>query len=393
MSMFFIIFLAILILMYGYIGWRVIIPSHLPVVWEIALFGLIVAGIVALLLPFFLRFSGYQAKWTMAVAWFGYMFFGFMSMMVIFFVLRDLGWLAWLGIEKIAKSASTVTDPERRRWLLNATNVGLLSAGALATGYGWYQAAKTPRVLEVDIPIARLPKALDGFKLVQISDLHAGATITREFMERVVDRVMELNGDLIALTGDLVDGTVDQLKDIVQPIERLSAPYGKFFITGNHEYYSGVEQWVDWVRHLGFEVLLNEHRLIVRDGWRFVLAGVTDHSGGQFLPSHKTDPEGAITGAPRDTARILLAHQPIQIFEAAKYDYDLMISGHTHGGQYFPYHVLVAMFQPYISGLHRYQNKTWVYVSRGTGTWGPQIRVGAPSEITIIKLRHAEASA
>jgi hypothetical protein len=197
---------------------------------------------------------------------------------------------------------------------------------------------------------------------------------------------------LIALTGDLVDGSVEQLKDIVQPIERLSAPHGKYFITGNHEYYSGVELWIDWVRHLGFEVLLNEHKFIERDGWRFVLAGVTDYSGGQFLPSHKSDPVGAIDGAPRDTARILLAHQPLSIYEAANADYDLMISGHTHGGQYFPYHVLVAMFQPYVAGLHKH-DKTWVYVSRGTGTWGPQLRVGAPSEITVINLRHADAVA
>ncbi|MEW5794956.1 MAG: hypothetical protein AB1772_01220 [Candidatus Zixiibacteriota bacterium] len=156
-------------------------------------------------------------------------------------------------------------------------------------------------------------------------------------------------------------------------------------MTGNHDYYSGVQQWVDEAARLGFTVLLNEHWVIERGDARLLLAGVTDYSGGQFRADHTTDPHLALAGAPPTHTKILLAHQPRSVFEAVKAGYDYVLSGHTHGGQYFPYHFLVALAQPYVSGMHQHGD-TRIYVSRGTGYWGPQIRIGAPSEITVHRL-------
>jgi len=200
--------------------------------------------------------------------------------------------------------------------------------------------------------------------------------------------VNELKPDLVALTGDLADGLVDQLRDDVAPIADLKAPYGSYFVTGNHEYYSGSKQWLNEVSRLGFTVLLNEHRIINCGNSHLLLAGVTDYSGGQFSPVHRSDPAKAIANAPQCDVKILLAHQPKSIYTAEKAGFDYVISGHTHGGQYFPYHFLTALAQPYLSGFHKY-GRTQIYVSRGAGYWGPQIRIGARSEITIHKLIRA----
>ena len=165
----------------------------------------------------------------------------------------------------------------------------------------------------------------------------------------------------------------------------LSARYGRYFITGNHEYYSGVGPWVEEAKRLGFDVLLNEHRIIRRGDGVILLAGVTDASAGGFVPAHASDPHKAIAGSPASDVRILLAHQPRSLYEAATAGYDVQISGHTHGGQFFPWNYLAAVGQPYIKGLHKH-GKMWIYVSKGTGYWGPPVRLGARSEITAITL-------
>jgi predicted MPP superfamily phosphohydrolase len=251
-----------------------------------------------------------------------------------------------------------------------------------------FQALKKPAVVDVEIPIENLHPDLDGLRIVQITDIHVGPTIKRGFVQEVVDTVNGLKPDIIALTGDLVDGSVRQLKHDVAPLADLKAPLGYYFITGNHEYYSGVKQWIAETARLGFTVLLNEHRLIERGEGRLLLAGVTDYSAGQFDPSQASDPVKAMAGAPECHATVLLAHQPKSIFKAAQVGYDYVISGHTHGGQYFPYHFLAALAQPYIAGLHTH-DKTRIYVSRGTGYWGPPLRIGAPSEITVHRLVRA----
>ena len=395
---FFLIILAILGLVYGYVGWRLITPIHLATPWNAVLWGIIVLFAILPFIPVIFRINGVENTAVDVLSWVGYFSLGFFSLVFAIVLARDLVWLLIWGGQKavhLVRSLIGTTsertgpvDPERRRLLINGMNLGILGATAALTGYGYYQANRRPRLVEVPIVLENLPASFDGFKIVQFTDLHVGPTIKRGFVQMVVNQVGELSPDLIAFTGDLVDGSVPHVRDDVAPLAELSAPHGYYFVTGNHEYYSGVLPWLDEVARLGLDILINEHRVIQRAEDRLLLAGVTDYSGGQFIKEHRSDPRKAIEGAPDCAVKILLAHQPKSIFVASESGFDLQISGHTHGGQYFPYHFMAALAQPYISGLHKY-NGTQIYVSRGTGYWGPQIRLAARSEITLFKLTRA----
>jgi hypothetical protein len=254
------------------------------------------------------------------------------------------------------------------------------------TVVGLYIAKRKPRVVEVEIPVSNLPEDLRGFSIAQITDVHVGPTIKRAFVEGIVDRVNALEADIVAVTGDLVDGTVQQLAAHTAPLSRLAARHGAYFVTGNHEYYSGERAWTAELRRLGLQVLKNEHVVLRHNGSSLVLAGVTDFSAHHFDPAQTSDPIRALHGAPADAAvRILLAHQPSTAAAAADAGFDVQISGHTHGGQYWPWNLLVGFFQPFTGALSKLKN-LWVYVSRGTGYWGPPNRFGVPSEITRIRL-------
>ena len=381
--------------MYGYIGWRIIVPAAFSAPVNILLWGMLV---VALALPFVVimaRFNGVHAAWVDWAAWVGYLSFGFLTLLFAFVAAKDIVLLAVAGYQKVAHlfsgsggADSAGVDPGRRQMVTNVVNLGLLGVTGALASYGVYGAMRRPRVIEVDVPLANLPPDLEGFRIVQITDIHVSSTIKRPFVQAVVDTVNGLKPDLVALTGDLVDGSVAQLRDDVAPLADLKAPHGSYFITGNHEYYSGVQPWIDETKRLGFDVLLNEHRLIEVGEGRLLLAGVTDYEGERFDPDHKSDPKLAMKDAPPASVKVLLAHQPKSIYAAEEAGYDYVISGHTHGGQYFPYHFLAALTQPYISGMHQH-GKAKIYVSRGTGYWGPQLRIGAPSEITVHRLVRA----
>jgi predicted MPP superfamily phosphohydrolase len=393
--MFLLIAIAILALMYGYVGWRLIIPAALPLHWNILLWGILVITFFLPFIPVLTRFRGAGSLWLDILAWIGYLSFGFFTLLFAFLVAKDIIMLLVAGFQKAAllfglagNSGPEVVDPNRRQILTNTLNLGVLGVTGTLFGYGVYGALRKPKIITVEAPIRNLPPEFEGFRIAQISDIHVSHTIKRPFVQEIVDMVNELQPDLVALTGDLVDGSVDQLEKDVAPLADLKAPFGYYFITGNHEYYSGVEQWLKETARLGFTVLINEHRIITKNGKSIILAGVTDYTGGQFLKEHVSDPHKAISGAPEGLPKILLAHQPVSIYEAAKAGYDYMISGHTHGGQYFPYHFLVALSQPYISGMHR-SGDTMVYVNKGTGYWGPQLRIGARSEITLHVLKPA----
>jgi uncharacterized protein len=243
-------------------------------------------------------------------------------------------------------------------------------------------------VVRVEVPIGGLPEDLQGFRIVQLSDLHVGPTLKRAFVERIVATANQLQPHLIALTGDVADGLPPALRQEVAPLARLTAPHGKFFVTGNHEYYWDAAGWVRELERLGFDALVNSHRVITHGAGRLLLAGVTDHSASRLVPGHASDPFAAVAGAPESDVRVLLAHQPKSAFAARAAGFDLQLSGHTHGGQYFPFNLLVRLFQPFVAGLHRLE-EMWLYVSRGTGYWGPPLRLGAPAEITLIQLTRA----
>ena len=259
-----------------------------------------------------------------------------------------------------------------------------------ATIVGVFNARRIAAVVTVDVPIAGLPAALEGFTIAQISDIHIGPTIKASYLQGIVDRVNRIEADLVAVTGDLVDGSVAELRGHVAPLAGLVSRHGTFFVTGNHEYYSGAVPWMAELSRLGIEVLQNRHVVLERDGASMVLAGVADYGAHHFDESHRSDPAAAIEGAPGSAAvRILLAHQPRSAAAAELAGFDLQLSGHTHGGQFFPWMYLVRFQQPFTAGLHRLGGLL-VYVSRGTGYWGPPKRLGAGSEITRLRLVQAQ---
>jgi len=246
-----------------------------------------------------------------------------------------------------------------------------------------------PRVYRVEIPLAGLPAAFDGFRIVQLSDLHIGPTLGRRYAQRCVRIANALDADVIALTGDFVDGSVAQLRSAAAPLKELEARQGVYFVTGNHEYYWDGPAWVEEFRRLGARPLLNEHVVLRKGGGEIVLAGVTDYSSGRIAPGHRFDPMRAAQGAPAQALKILLAHHPKSYVAAQEAGFDLQLSGHTHGGQFFPFSIFVHLFERYYKGLYRI-GKLWLYVNRGTGYWGPPLRFGVPSEISLITLKRVE---
>ena len=394
--LFYVIWVSVVGLGYGYVGRRLIKPSKLKGMKRAFAWGTVVALFLIPQVQFLSFFSRTESIWTDALSWPSYISLGFFSLVLALVVLRDsvLGGKAVVQrvktlldrIRRVPPAVADARDMERRRFLVHSTNFGIISLSGALAGYGFHEAHhRAAEIEEITVPIPGLPMEYEGFRIVQFTDIHVGPTIKRKFVERVVAQVDNLHADLLAFTGDLVDGSVPWLRDDVAPLKDLVAPYGKFFITGNHEYYSGAGPWIEEAGRLGFTVLLNEHRLIQRNNARIVLAGVTDYSAGDFIKSQVSDPAAAIARAPVGPVRILLAHQPKSIFAAARAGYALQLSGHTHGGQFFPWDYLGRLNQPYIKGLHNHDN-TWIYVSRGTGYWGPPLRLGIPPEITVIRL-------
>jgi predicted MPP superfamily phosphohydrolase len=365
----------LILLLPVYIGWRLLPPlsiGPLGVCAGIAL--LIICGVV---IPLGVRNrSVHNQRLTDVLAWVGVLSMGIFSSLLALTVVRELVLLGANVLLSGAEAASWVAPTAV--WVLVLTGFVTLSGLGLAL--------RRPRVVHVDIPVTDLPRALHGFSIAQISDVHVGPTIKRGFVEKIVALVNGLQADLIAVTGDLVDGSVQQLSVHTAPLAGLTARHGAYFVTGNHEYYSGERAWTAEIRRLGLQVLKNEHVVLEHNGASLVLAGVTDLSAHHFDAAEHSDPVAALRGAPADAgAKILLAHQPNSAAAAAGAGFDVQISGHTHGGQFWPWNLFVRFFQPFTSGLYRLKN-LWIYVNRGTGYWGPPNRFGVPSEITRIRL-------
>ncbi|KUN34475.1 hypothetical protein AQJ30_29770 [Streptomyces longwoodensis] len=272
-----------------------------------------------------------------------------------------------------------------RRLLVSRVVAGAAAAAAVGTvGYGTYGVLRGPRVKRVTVPLAKLPRAAHGYRIAVVSDIHLGPVLGRGFAQTVVDTINSTRPDLIAVVGDLVDGSVKDLGPAAAPLAQLEARHGSWFVTGNHEYFSGADQWVAEVRRLGLRPLENARAELP---W-FDLAGVNDVTGER----EGQGPDYAKALDDRDTARacVLLAHQPVQIHQAVRHGVDLQLSGHTHGGQLWPGNFVAAAANPTLAGLDRYGD-TQLYVSRGAGAWGPPTRVGAPSDITVIELASTRA--
>jgi len=369
-------------LLHAYVGAR-LVPALTAWPWAAVLLALLLVASAALMPMGFMARRMRGRRFAQILAWAGLLCMGLFSTLFVLTLLRDVllagtllaQWLGLFGLTAADLAAFGV-----------ASGVLVVLLAFVITAVGLRNARRTAEVVAVDVPIDDLPDALHGFTIAQISDVHVGPTIRRPYVHAIVEAVNRLNADMVAVTGDLVDGSVAELAHHVAPLAQLKSRHGTYFVTGNHEYYSGVHAWLLELERLDVRVLLNEHVVLEHDDAALVVAGVADPSAHHFDPSHRSDPVAAVAGAPAHASiRVLLAHQPRSAHAAARAGYHLQLSGHTHGGQFFPWNLLIRFFQPFAAGLHRLQD-LWIYTSRGTGYWGPPTRLGAPSEISFLRL-------
>jgi predicted MPP superfamily phosphohydrolase len=360
-----------LLLLHIYVGVRLLPALDLAS----AIAGLAVLGVCFWLMPKGYHVGDERRPRMILARWISV---GFFSWLLVLTLARDLALLA---------AAAFVSAPTLAA-ASSASAVAIAILTPLITLVGFVMARRVARVVDVEVRVPDLPLPLQGFTIAQLSDIHIGPTIKRRFVEGVVERVNRLDADMVAITGDLVDGSVGELGHHTAPLANLRSRHGTYVVTGNHEYYSGAHAWIRELRRLGTRVLLNEHVVLHHEGAMVAIAGVTDYSAGYFDPSHRSDPTRAVAGAPPDAVKVLLAHQPRSARHAAAAGYDLQLSGHTHGGQFWPWNHFVRLQQPFTAGLKRL-GSMWIYISRGTGYWGPPMRFGIPSEIARIRLVRA----
>jgi predicted MPP superfamily phosphohydrolase len=303
----------------------------------------------------------------------------------------SMAWLSFLIVLSIARDAFLLLAvwplPSAYHAVLAEAGVALVFAGSIvALAIGAVVALRGPHVRHVDIAVEGLEPGLDGFRIAQVSDLHVGLSVRAPYVERVAQLVEELAPDLIAFTGDIVDGAVERLASDVAPLERLAAGGRAFFILGNHDCYAGATRWIARFRAMGMRVLLNTHEIVEKGNARILVAGVLDPAARLSDLRDGPRPDHAIAGSPPGALRLLLAHNPKVAPLAERAGFDLQLSGHTHAGQFFPWTLAIHLVHaPHVAGLSK-QGRMWVYVSAGTGTWGPPVRVGTVPELTLIRL-------
>ncbi|MGW1927330.1 metallophosphoesterase, partial [Streptomyces massasporeus] len=295
-------------------------------------------------------------------------------------------WSVLLGVLlRLALTVAGVGDGEDRARIVTWSVLGV---SAVLLAWGYVEARRVPRVRRLDVQLPRLGAGLDGTRVVLITDTHYGPLDRARWSERVCETVNSLEADLVCHTGDIADGTADRRRAQATPLGTVRAAWARVYVTGNHEYYSEAQGWVDLMGELGWEPLRNRHLLFERGGDTLVVAGVDDVTAeASGLAGHRAHLAGALHGADSELPVLLLAHQPKFIDRAAAQGIDLQLSGHTHGGQIWPFHYLVRLDQPAVAGLSHHGARTLLYTSRGTGFWGPPFRVFAPSEITLLVLR------
>jgi len=380
-AVFVLVVLCVVVLLHGYLVQRLVVDPGLGGWARLAALGVILglAGLLVALPAAERLMSRRRGRW---LAWPASLWMGFAFLLVTLFATADVA--RWLlgGVAGAAVAPETTSGA-------GAGATRALTVLALAGGLGLWalrEGLGAPRVRRSELVLARWPRALDGLRIVQLSDIHIGPLLGRGFAEHLVERVNALGADLVAVTGDLVDGSVAQLGDDVAPFAGLRSVHGTFFVSGNHDHYSGAEAWETRVSELGMRVLRNECVTLQVGDAAFDLAGVDDHHAHYVSPGRSSDVAQALQD--RDPARpvVLLAHDPSTFKEASRHDVDLQLSGHTHGGQIWPFAGLVRLAVPFLAGLYE-RGDARLYVSRGTGFWGPPMRLLAPSEITELVLR------
>ncbi|WP_035295626.1 metallophosphoesterase [Actinocatenispora sera] len=296
----------------------------------------------------------------------------------------------WCTLAQLVRLPLLATDLSGTAVSRVVAAVGLVITIVLLA-WGYVEAMRLPRVAEVSVRLDRLGAGLDGLRVVLITDTHYGPIDRADWSRRVIDVVNELDGDIVCHTGDIADGSVNARLAQAAPLGDVRATLARAYVTGNHEYYGEAQAWMDHMAQLGWSTLHNRHLVVERGGDRLVVAGVDDRTAGSSGTGHRADHAAALAGADPDLPVLLLAHQPQQISLAVEHGVDLQLSGHTHGGQIWPFHYLVRLDQPSVAGLTRHGDRTQLYTSRGTGFWGPPFRVFAPSEITVLTLRSGAA--
>lgn len=372
------IVIVILCLASFYLGRRLLAfwPTanrHQTVLWLL----LAVFVVLEILIPFSYRAfaHGSLSRITQGI---GYFLLGLWTSAFLYVALSDI----ILGVAQFV-------NPRIAQFRAQAFFI-MLALSIVSTLVGLAQALRVPRLHTVLVPVKNLARELEGFRIVSLTDLHIGPVFRRSRVEKLVGLANMANADVVALTGDFIDGAVDELAADLEPLRNLKARYGVFFVTGNHEYYWDAHAWAKVFSRFNATVLTNEHRVIRIGDAAVTLAGVTDYSSGSFYPDEKSDPRKAIAGAPERSAKILLAHQPASYKAAAAAGFDLQLSGHTHGGQFVPWNILVWLFQKYDRGLAQYVesqgHEMWIYTTSGAAFWGPPNRFLIPTEISIIEL-------
>ena len=382
-------FLTVVLSVMGGVHWylflRLVRETQIPPPWS----GLLGLALLVVVLCIPLSFIASRvldknvARYVVVpvYVWLGFAFQSFFLFLAID-LLRGGFWL----LQALFDLGPLLEDPGQRLLAWRIVAGGALGVTLLGTGFGIWWGLSRLVVKRIEVPLSKLPRELDGFTIAHLSDLHLDLVHGGRWLASVVAKTLAQKPDLIAITGDLAEGSVAQFRKDVEPLAELSAPHGVFFVTGNHEYFHDLEGWLTHLPELGIRVLRNERVSLEVNGESLDLAGVDDHDGGRIAPGHGPDLEKALEG--RDLRRpvILLAHQPRIIDEASEHGVDLILSGHTHGGQIWPFSYLVYLQQPFFRGL-RERGGTKLYVTSGTGFWGPPMRLGTTAEIALLTLR------
>ncbi|MGH3876022.1 MAG: metallophosphoesterase [Actinophytocola sp.] len=397
-----VVFLALIALMHWYVWKRLVKDVTKPGRARRA--GAVAVALLAVLMV--AAFVGGRLASPEVAGWFswpGYIWLALVFYLFLITAVLELPRLAlrgWVRRRPLEATATTDTAPatsepspapgkpevnqSRRLFLARTTAVVAGAASASLVGVGMVNALGPPDLLRVPVRLRRLDPSLTGFRIATVSDIHLNSLIGRSHTERIVRMINETDPDVVAIVGDLADGTPEDLRSAVEPLRDLAPREGSFFVTGNHEYFEDADAWIRALDGLGIHTLRNERTAITRGSATLDLAGVTDVNGSSA--GDAPDFDRALGGRNTDTLVVLLAHQPVQVSDAAERGVDLQLSGHTHGGQMYPFHHIVSMAQPTLAGLSQVDD-TWLYVTRGAGFWGPPVRVGAPPDISVLELR------
>lgn len=363
---------AVLALLFGVPWWTLVAAGGWPVI--VVVLGTLLFGAALVALPV-LMFTGHGNHRDLPSA----LGDALLGVMWVLFVWSVLG-----NVLRLILVAAGVEDPLRSR----VVAVSVIAVAAVLLAWGHFEAMRVPRIRPVEVRIPRLGRGLDGLRVAMITDTHYGPLDRAQWSADVVARVNELDADIVCHVGDIADGTVEVRRNQSSPLASVQATSARVYVTGNHEYFSEAQGWLDYMDSIGWDALHNRHLIVERGGDRLVVAGVDDATAeGSGLRGHGEDLATALAGADPALPILLLAHQPKQIPQAVAAGVDLQISGHTHGGQIWPFNFLVRLDQPVVQGLSAHGARTQLYTSRGTGFWGPPFRVFAPSEITLLTLR------